>query len=127
MTVIEVTHIHKSYPGHVAVEDVSLTVDAGEIFGIVGPNGAGKTTAVEIMSGLREADRGTVRVLGLDPRTDRAELRQRLGIQLQSSQLPDRIRVAEALKLYSSFYRSAVDWRSLMDEVGTGSGACCAG
>jgi len=118
MAVIEVTHIHKSYPGHVAVEDVSFTVEAGEIFGIVGPNGAGKTTAVEIMAGLRRADHGTVRVLGLDPRADGAEVRQRLGIQLQQSQLPDRIRVGEVLKLYSSFYRSPADWRSLLAEVG---------
>jgi ABC-2 type transport system ATP-binding protein len=118
MAIIEVAHIYKSYADLVAVNDVSFSVEAGEIFGIVGPNGAGKTTTVECVEGLRGPDRGTVRVLGLDPRADRAELRQRLGIQLQQSQLPDRIRVREALELYSSFYRDPADWRAIMAEVG---------
>jgi ABC-2 type transport system ATP-binding protein len=118
MPVIEVSHIHKSYRDQVAVDDVSFSVEAGEIFGIVGPNGAGKTTTVECVEGVRHPDRGTVRVLGLDPRADRAELRQRLGVQLQQSQLPDRLRVGEALELYASFYRRPADWRALMDELG---------
>lgn len=122
MPVIEVSHIHKSYRDgqrrNVAVEDVSFSVEAGEIFGIVGPNGAGKTTTVECVEGVRNPDRGTVRVLGLDPRADRAELRQRLGVQLQQSQLPDRLRVGEALELYASFYRKPADWRFLLDELG---------
>jgi ABC-2 type transport system ATP-binding protein len=118
MPVIEVSHIHKSYRDHVAVEDISFSVEPGEIFGIVGPNGAGKTTTVECVEGVRNPDRGTVRVLGLDPRTDRAELRQRLGVQLQQGQLPDRLRVAEALELYASFYRRPADWRALADDLG---------
>jgi ABC-2 type transport system ATP-binding protein len=118
MPVIEVSHIHKSYRDQVAVLDVSFSVEAGEIFGIVGPNGAGKTTTVECVEGVRNPDRGTVRVLGLDPRADRTELRQRLGVQLQRSQLPDRLRVGEALELYASFYRRPADWRALMDELG---------
>jgi ABC-2 type transport system ATP-binding protein len=116
--VIEVQHLHKSYGETVAVDDVSLTVEDGEIFGILGPNGAGKTTTVECIAGLRTPDRGGIRVLGLDPGRDRAELTQRLGIQLQDSQLPGRLRVAEALRLYSSFYRTPADWRSLMDLLG---------
>jgi ABC-2 type transport system ATP-binding protein len=116
--VIEVQHLHKSYGETVAVDDVSLSVEEGEIFGILGPNGAGKTTTVECVAGLRTPDRGTIRVLGLDPGRDRAELTQRLGIQLQDSQLPGRLRVAEALELYSSFYRTPADWRSLMDMLG---------
>jgi ABC-type branched-subunit amino acid transport system ATPase component len=83
----------------VAVEDVSFAVERGEIFAILGPNGAGKTTAVEIVEGLRVPDRGTVRVLGLDPRRDRAELRRRVGVQLQQSQLPEQMKVWEALDL----------------------------
>jgi ABC-2 type transport system ATP-binding protein len=102
----------------VAVDDVSFTVQEGEIFGILGPNGAGKTTTVECIEGLRGADRGEISVLGLDPRRDRAELTQRLGVQLQDSQLPDQLRVAEALKLYSSFYRAPADWQALMNELG---------
>jgi ABC-2 type transport system ATP-binding protein len=116
--VIEVQHLHKSYGDTVAADDVSFTVADGEIFGILGPNGAGKTTTVESIEGLRAPDRGAISVLGLDPRRDRAELTQRLGVQLQDSQLPDRLRVAEALELYSSFYRAPADWRALMDALG---------
>ena len=89
MSVIEVEHLRKRYRDVVAVDDVSFTVERGEIFGILGPNGAGKTTTVEIIEGLRTPDDGTVRVLGLDPRRDGAELRQRVGVQLQESQLPE--------------------------------------
>jgi ABC-2 type transport system ATP-binding protein len=105
MPVIAVSNLHKRYGGTVAVDDVSFTVEKGEIFGILGPNGAGKTTTVECVEGLRRPDRGTVSVLGLDPRRDRAELTQRLGVQLQRSELPEKMKVREALELYSSFYR----------------------
>jgi ABC-2 type transport system ATP-binding protein len=117
-TVIEVRNLHKAYGDTVAVDDVSFTVREGEIFGILGPNGAGKTTTVECVAGLRTADRGEISVLGLDPRKDRAELTQRLGVQLQDSQLPDRLKVAEALDLYSSFYQRPADWRALMEALG---------
>jgi ABC-2 type transport system ATP-binding protein len=116
--VIDVQHLHKSYGDTVAVDDVSFTVHEGEIFGILGRNGAGKTTTVECIEGLRAPDRGQISVLGLDPRADRAELTQRLGVQLQDSRLPDGLQVAEALKLYSSFYRAPADWRALMDTLG---------
>ncbi|RLK26058.1 ABC-2 type transport system ATP-binding protein [Micromonospora sp. M71_S20] len=118
MPVIEVTNLRKQYGDQIAVADVSLSVDEGEIFGLVGPNGAGKTTTVECIEGLRAPDSGSVRVLGLDPRRDRAAVRRKLGIQLQESQLPDRIKVWEALDLYSSFYPHPADWRALMDELG---------
>jgi ABC-2 type transport system ATP-binding protein len=100
--VIEVQHLHKNYGDTVAIDDASFTVHEGEIFGILGPNGAGKTTTVECVEGLRKPDRGEISVLGLDPQRDRAELTQRLGVQLQDSQLPDKLQVAEALRLYSS-------------------------
>ena len=116
--VIDVQHLHKSYGHTVAVDDVSFTVDEGEIFGILGPNGAGKTTTVECVEGLREPDRGDISVLGLDPLRDRAELTEQVGVQLQEGRLPDRLRVAEALELYSSFYRSPADWRELIDMLG---------
>jgi ABC-2 type transport system ATP-binding protein len=116
--VIEVQHLHKRYGDTVAVDDISCTVHEGEIFGILGPNGAGKTTTVECIEGLRTPDRGSVSVLGLDPDRDRAELTQRLGVQLQDSQLPGKLRVDEALDLYSSFYRHPADWRALIDVLG---------
>ncbi|WUH92338.1 ABC transporter ATP-binding protein [Streptomyces sp. NBC_00433] len=116
--VIEVRHLHKAYGSTVAVDDVSFTVEEGEIFGILGPNGAGKTTTVECVEGLRTADRGEIGVLGLDPSRDRAELTQRLGVQLQDGRLPDRLTVGEALRLYGSFYRRPADRRDLMDALG---------
>jgi ABC-2 type transport system ATP-binding protein len=116
--VIEVSHLHKAYRTTVAVDDVSFAVQRGEIFGILGPNGAGKTTTVECVEGVRRPDRGTVRVLGLDPQRDRARLRQKVGVQLQEAQLYDKIRLAEAMELFSSFYRDPADWRQLIDELG---------
>jgi ABC-type multidrug transport system ATPase subunit len=116
--IIEVEHLHKRYRETVAVEDVSFTVERGEIFGIVGPNGAGKTTTVETIEGLRTPDRGTVRVLGLDPWRDRAELRQRVGVQLQQSDLYEKVRVGEALELFASFYRDPADPGRLLEQLG---------
>ncbi|PZG23953.1 multidrug ABC transporter ATP-binding protein [Micromonospora craterilacus] len=120
MPVIEVTNLHKRYGETVAVDDVSFTVEAGEIFGVLGQNGAGKTTTVECVAGLRVPDGGGVSVLGLDPRRDANRLRQLVGVQLQESQLPDRLRVAEALELYASFYRDPADPARLIDELGLG-------
>ncbi|WCN81069.1 ABC transporter ATP-binding protein [Micromonospora sp. LH3U1] len=120
MPVIEVTHLKKRYGDLVAVDDVSFTVEAGEIFGVLGPNGAGKTTTVECVAGLRVPDGGGVSVLGIDPRGDAAQLRQRVGVQLQESQLPDRLRVAEALELYASFYRNPADPAGLIEKLGLG-------
>jgi ABC-2 type transport system ATP-binding protein len=117
-SVIEVRNLHKAYGSTVAVNDVSFTVREGEIFGILGPNGAGKTTTVECIEGLRKPDGGTISVLGLDPQRDRGELTQRLGVQLQDNQLPEQIKVTEALTLYSSFYRKPADWHGLMDMLG---------
>ncbi|ROO51138.1 ABC-2 type transport system ATP-binding protein [Micromonospora sp. Llam0] len=118
MGIIEVTNLHKRYGDTVAVDDVSFTVEPGEIFGILGPNGAGKTTTVECVSGLRTPDRGQVTVLGLDPRHDRRELRQKVGVQLQEHRLPDKQTVAEAMDLYRSFYREPADGRRLLDMLG---------
>jgi ABC-2 type transport system ATP-binding protein len=118
MPVIEVDHLHKQYRGRVAVDDLSFTVERGEIFGILGPNGAGKTTTVEIIEGLRTPDAGTARVLGLDPRRDRAELRRRVGAQLQESELPEKLKVWEALELYGSFYDRPADAKRLLEDLG---------
>lgn len=116
--VIEVEHLRKTYGSKVAVDDVSLAVRRGEVVGILGPNGAGKTTTVECVAGLRVPDGGGVRVLGLDPQQDRAALRERVGVQLQESELPARITVREALDLYASFYEHPADPRTLLDELG---------
>jgi ABC-2 type transport system ATP-binding protein len=118
MPVIEVANLVKTYDGTNVVDDVSFSVDEGEIFGIVGPNGAGKTTAVESIEGLRRPDGGSIRVLGLDPTRDRYEVTQRVGVQLQESRLQDKLRVGEALELYASFYSNPADWRDLLDRLG---------
>ncbi|HEU4910327.1 MAG TPA: ABC transporter ATP-binding protein [Actinomycetes bacterium] len=111
---ITVDHLRKAYGRTVAVDDLSFSVERGEIFGILGPNGAGKTTTVECVQGLRDTDGGTIRVLGLDPTTQAAELRQRIGSQLQDSALPGRLRVAESLDLFAAFAHSPVDRNELL-------------
>ncbi|HJY73416.1 MAG TPA: ABC transporter ATP-binding protein [Streptosporangiaceae bacterium] len=116
--VIEVTGLTKRYGGQAVVDGISFHVERGEIFGILGPNGAGKTTAVECLEGLRWRDAGQVRILGLDPKTDGRRLHQRLGVQLQETQLQDKIKVREALELYASFYPHPADWRELLDRWG---------
>jgi ABC-2 type transport system ATP-binding protein len=118
MEAIEIEHLHKQYGDVTAVDDVSLTVERGEIFGIIGVNGAGKTTTVECMAGLTRPDGGRVEVLGLDPVTQRDELRRVVGVQLQASALPDRITPAEALTLYASFYDDPADPAELIDKLG---------
>jgi ABC-2 type transport system ATP-binding protein len=120
MAVIEVSDLHKEYGPKVAVDTVSFTVRAGEIFGILGPNGAGKTTTVECVVGLRKPDRGQISVLGLDPQWDHDELREQVGVQLQDGQLPDKLRVREALDLYASFYRQPADGGELIERLGLG-------
>src|SRR6202042_946070 len=99
--VVSVDHLRVRYGDTVAVDDVSLSINRGEIFGILGPNGAGKTTTVECIGGLRRPDAGSINVLGLDPHDGRKELHQRVGIQLQASELPDKLRVGEALDLFA--------------------------
>ncbi|GAA4914031.1 ABC transporter ATP-binding protein [Nesterenkonia rhizosphaerae] len=118
MTIIEIENLTKSYGGRTAVDGVTLSVDEGEIFGIVGPNGAGKTTTVECLSGLRVPDSGSIAVAGLHPQRDHVGLSQVLGVQLQQSQLPDKLKVSEALDLYSSFYRDPADWQELTAILG---------
>ncbi|MEV7780749.1 ABC transporter ATP-binding protein [Kitasatospora sp. NPDC088351] len=118
MPAIEVQKLRKTYGDHVAVDDVSFVVEEGEIFGILGPNGAGKTTTVECVEGLRRYDGGKVSVMGLDPHQDKEQLRQHIGIQLQESELPPRLKVWEALQMYSTFYRDPADWRSLITDWG---------
>ena len=120
MPVIEVHHLAKAYGRQRAVEDVSFEVQQGEIFGILGPNGAGKTTTVECIAGLRSRDAGTVQVLGVDPERDRATVRRSVGVQLQNGELPEKLRVGEALALYASFYPEPVAAAELIEVLGLG-------
>lgn len=115
--VVDIRGLTKRYGSHVAVDGVDLAVGRGEIVGILGPNGAGKTTLVECAQGLRRPDAGRVDVLGLDPTRHRARLASRIGCQLQSAELPDRMRVGEAVVLFSDGApaRRAVDRWGLGD------------
>jgi len=116
--VIKVDGLVKRYGKITAVDGISFEVHEGEIFGMVGPNGAGKTTTIECIEGLRVPDDGTIRVWDLDPQRDSYELRERIGVQLQESALPDRIKVWEALDLFASYYRRSVDWVPLLERLG---------
>jgi ABC-2 type transport system ATP-binding protein len=117
---VEVRGLRKVYGDFVAVDDVSLSIADGEIFGILGPNGAGKTTIVECVIGLRLADGGSIRVLGLDPVRDRDELHRVVGAQLQSSALPAKLRVGEIIDMYRSFYDQPADADELAEALGLG-------
>ncbi|HLY18200.1 MAG TPA: ABC transporter ATP-binding protein [Bryobacteraceae bacterium] len=100
-----VRNLRKTYKDVVAVDGLELEVRAGECFGLLGPNGAGKTTTIEICEGLTTADSGDVELLGLHWDSDAKELRQRLGIQLQETQLADKVTVLETIRLFRSFFR----------------------
>jgi len=97
--------LRKAFGDVIAVDGLDLEVARGECFGLLGPNGAGKTTTIEICEGLTAPDAGTVELLGLDWATAAAALRQRIGIQLQETQFPDKLTVEETLRLFRSFYR----------------------
>jgi ABC-2 type transport system ATP-binding protein len=115
--VISVDELRKVYAGFAVVDGISFEVASGEIFGLLGPNGAGKTTTVECVQGLRQPESGRVSVLELDPWRDAAQLRRRIGSQLQESGLPDRIKVGEALNFFA---RPGSDWRGLANDWGLG-------
>ncbi len=116
---IRITSLRKTYGRQVAVDDISLEVAPGEIFGLVGPNGAGKTTTMECVEGIRTADRGTITVLGLDPVRDVYALQERIGVQLQQAQLQKRIKVWEAVHLWASLYRKQPrSGDQLLDQLG---------
>ncbi len=115
---LDISGLTKRYAGQPVVDQLSLRVCAGEIFGLLGPNGAGKTTTVECAAGLRRPDGGSVRVFGVDPWADRRRARALVGVQLQESQLPDKMTVAEAVGLYASFYPHPADPGPLLERLG---------
>jgi ABC-2 type transport system ATP-binding protein len=118
MSVVEVADLYKAYGDVHAVDGISFEVQEGEIFGFLGPNGAGKTTTVEIAEGYRVADAGSTTVLGLDPRRDRYELQERIGIMLQETSLYPDLKVGELLRLFASYYSNPVDCDALLEMIG---------
>jgi len=102
---IEAKGLQKRFRDVHAVRGLDLQVRRGEVFGLLGPNGAGKTTSMEMLEGLIRPDAGEIRVLGLDYRTQERAIRERIGVQFQSTQLDDKIKVGEALALFASYYQ----------------------
>ncbi len=115
---IDVTALEKRYGATRAVDGLSFSIATGEVFGLLGPNGAGKTTTVEILEGYRRADAGEVRVLGVDPWRDGAELRPRIGVMLQEGGLYPGVKPLEALQLFASYYDDPDDPERLLQLVG---------
>jgi ABC-2 type transport system ATP-binding protein len=117
---LRVEGLRKAYDDVVAVDGLNLQVHTGECFGLLGPNGAGKTTTIEICEGLLTADSGSVEVLGRHWKSDARDLRELLGIQLQDTQLSEKLTVDETLTLFQSFYRDARDVGEVIDQVDLG-------
>jgi len=111
---ISVRSLKKSYGQLEAVKGIDFEIESGEVFGLLGPNGAGKTTTVEILEGLRPRSGGQVSILGFDPDTQRQQLKDRIGVCLQATNLPEKIRVQEALHLFAAFYTRNVDSGQLL-------------
>jgi ABC-2 type transport system ATP-binding protein len=107
--VVSCRDLRKHYPDVKAVDGIDLEVLRGECFGLLGPNGAGKTTTIEILEGLNTPDGGEVRILGLSWERDERELRERVGVSLQETQLSEKITVYETVRLFRSFYRNGPD------------------
>ena len=116
--VVQVNGLRKSYGQVQAIRGISFEIGRGEVFGLLGPNGAGKTSTIEILEGLRQPDSGSVRVCGLEPARESRRLKQKIGAQLQNTILPDKIRVEEALRLFSGFYAVAVSSDTLLGRFG---------
>jgi ABC-2 type transport system ATP-binding protein len=117
-SIIQVENLVKRYGDVEAVRGVSFSVDEGEVFGLLGPNGAGKTSTVEVLEGLRTPDGGRVSVCGLDPQRDSVALKHEIGAALQSTSLPDKLRVIEALRLFASFYKRGRKPEELLKRFG---------
>src|SRR3981189_2760895 len=110
---VSVEGLKKAYGDNEAVKGIDFEIQPGEVFGLLGPNGAGKTTTVEILEGLRPRTGGQVTVLGFDPDRQRQRLKDRIGVCLQATNLPERIRVREAMQGFASFYSRTVDLNKL--------------
>jgi ABC-2 type transport system ATP-binding protein len=114
---VSVSGLTKSYGTSLAVRGIDFEIQTGEVFGLLGPNGAGKTTTVEILEGLRSRSGGEVSVLGIDPATEARRLKERIGVCLQATRLPDKITVSEAVRLFARLYSRSVDGDALLERM----------
>ncbi len=115
---VHVSGLVKRYGSLTAVDGISFDVRPAEVFGLLGPNGAGKTTTVEVIEGLRDADAGDVQVLGLEVRTHKHQIKERIGVQLQSPSLFPRLRVIELMQLFARFFKHSLPLEPLIAEFG---------
>jgi ABC-2 type transport system ATP-binding protein len=116
-TAILVRGLHKTYGDVKAVRGIDFEVKTGEVFGLLGPNGAGKTTTVEILEGLRPRTSGEVKVLGMDPAQQSRQIKDRIGVCLQTTNLPEKMTVGEAIELFAAFYSRNTDPGALLDRL----------
>jgi len=116
-SIVEVKHLKKRYDDFWAVDDVSFSVERGEIFGLLGPNGAGKTTTIEMLVGLRKPDAGTALIAGYDVQKESEQIKREIGIQLQSTSLFELLTVNETVEMYASFYPHHLPLQPLLEEM----------
>jgi ABC-2 type transport system ATP-binding protein len=115
--VVKVNNLTKRYDDLIAVNNVSFSIEKGEIFGLLGPNGAGKTTTVEMIEGLRKPDNGSIEICGIDALSKPGKIKEIIGVQLQSTTIYDQIRVKEVIDLFGSYYRKSLPSIELLKEV----------
>lgn len=116
--IVQVEKLNLTYQGVYAVRDVSFSVEAGEILAVIGRNGSGKTSTVECLEGLRKPDSGMIRIFGKDPWRQRCEVYEEIGVQLQETEYPSKIRVEEQCRLFAGFYERPADWNLLLSQLG---------
>ncbi len=116
-TALEVRNLNKRYGELAAVDGVNFDIERGEVFGLLGPNGAGKTTTVEMIEGLRKPDSGTIKICGIDVSKGTAKVKEIIGVQLQTTAIYDKIRVAEAIDLFGSYYQKSLPTTEILDAV----------
>lgn len=115
--IVHAKHLYLSYKEVKAVQDVSFTIQSGEVLAVIGSNGSGKTSTIECVEGLRKPDSGSIQVFGKDPLLHRGEIYRKIGIQLQETEYPAKIRVEELCRLYADFYERPADWKALLSQM----------
>lgn len=115
--IVHAKHLYLSYKEVKAVQDVSFTIQSGEVLAVIGSNGSGKTSTIECVEGLRKPDSGSIQVFGKDPLLHRGEIYRKIGIQLQETEYPAKIRVEELCQLYAGFYERPADWKALLSQM----------
>lgn len=117
-TVIEVQNLNKSFEHIHAVKNVNISIRQGEVFGLLGANGSGKSTTIECILGTKKSDTGSISILGMSPQQDRKKLFEKVGVQFQEANYPEKIRVAELCEVTASLYKKALDYKPLLKEFG---------